>query len=69
MLMNYTKEDLSLIESEGLKIRFKVLLNELARESLNFIEFKTYWRNGELFHKVRVIDNSILNKYFLKELI
>lgn len=69
MLMNYTKEDLSFIESAIIRTKFKVLLNELSRESLNFIEFKTYWRNGELYHKVKVIENSILNKYFLKELI
>lgn len=67
--MNYTKEDLSFIESAIIRTKFKVLLNELSRESLNFIEFKTYWRNGELYHKVKVIENSILNKYFLKELI
>ena len=67
--MIYTKEDLNFIQEEGNKTKFKVLFNEISRESLNFIEFKTYWRNGELYHKVKVIDNSILNKYFLKELI
>lgn len=65
--MIYTKEELNFIQEQGFRTRFKVLLNELARESLNFTEFKVYWRNGVLFYKVRVIENSLLNKYFLKE--